>query len=94
MNNYFKYLIIILLLIIASDHNFLNCKFLKKVKKEMIKKSPKSPKSKQSPKVKKIKEIIEKPIEQVQSDIPISIKIKIDPVQVNFFKSILITYSL
>jgi hypothetical protein len=36
MNNYFKYLIIILLLIIASDHNFLNCKFLKKVKKEII----------------------------------------------------------
>lgn len=36
MSNYIKYLIIVLLLIMASDHNFLSCKFLKKVKKEII----------------------------------------------------------
>jgi len=36
MSNYIKYLIIVLLLIMASDHNFLNCKFLKIVKKEII----------------------------------------------------------
>jgi hypothetical protein len=36
MNNYLKYLLIVLLLIIASDHNFLTCKFVKKIKKEFI----------------------------------------------------------
>lgn len=34
MTNYIKYLVIILLLIMASDHNVLICKNIKKIKKE------------------------------------------------------------
>lgn len=35
MTNYIKYLIIVLLLIMVSDHNVLNCKNIKKIKKEI-----------------------------------------------------------
>jgi hypothetical protein len=33
---YLRYLIIVLLLIAASDHNVLTCKSMKKIKKEFI----------------------------------------------------------
>lgn len=35
MSNYVKYLVIVLLLIMVSDHNILNCKNIKKIKKEI-----------------------------------------------------------